>query len=51
MMLQPLFEFHRLRGCGKRPTSSGYQLYGDRMVVANATGCSSIYVAICPHAL
>ena len=45
MMLQPLFEFpSACVGCGETPyIKLATQLYGDRMVVANATGCSSIY--------
>ena len=43
--LQPLFEFSgACVGCGETPyLKLVSQLYGDRMVVANATGCSSIY--------
>jgi pyruvate-ferredoxin/flavodoxin oxidoreductase len=43
--LQPLFEFSgACSGCGETPyVKLVSQLYGDRMVVANATGCSSIY--------
>ena len=43
--LQPLFEFSgACSGCGETPYIKLLtQLYGDRMVVANATGCSSIY--------
>ncbi len=43
--LQPLFEFSgACSGCGETPyVKLLSQLYGDRMVVANATGCSSIY--------
>ncbi len=42
---QPLFEFSgACAGCGETPYLKMLtQLYGDRMVVANATGCSSIY--------
>ncbi len=42
---QPLFEFSgACAGCGETPYIKGItQLFGDRMVVANATGCSSIY--------
>lgn len=42
---QPLFEFSgACSGCGETPyLKLATQLYGDRMVVANATGCSSIY--------
>ncbi|NPV56760.1 MAG: pyruvate:ferredoxin (flavodoxin) oxidoreductase [Anaerolineae bacterium] len=44
-LLQPLFEFSgACSGCGETPYLKLLsQLYGDRMVVANATGCSSIY--------
>ncbi|MCC6721970.1 MAG: pyruvate:ferredoxin (flavodoxin) oxidoreductase [Bacteroidia bacterium] len=43
--LEPLFEFSgACSGCGETPyVKLLSQLYGDRMVVANATGCSSIY--------
>jgi pyruvate-ferredoxin/flavodoxin oxidoreductase len=42
---QPLFEFSgACAGCGETPyIKLATQLFGDRMVVANATGCSSIY--------
>ncbi len=42
---QPLFEFHgACAGCGETPYVKNLsQLFGDRMVIANATGCSSIY--------
>jgi pyruvate-ferredoxin/flavodoxin oxidoreductase len=42
---QPLFEFSgACSGCGETPYLKLItQLFGDRMVVANATGCSSIY--------
>lgn len=44
-LLQPLFEFSgACSGCGETPyVKLLSQLYGERMVVANATGCSSIY--------
>jgi pyruvate-ferredoxin/flavodoxin oxidoreductase len=44
-LLQPLFEFSgACSGCGETPYLKLItQLFGDRMVVANATGCSSIY--------
>jgi pyruvate-ferredoxin/flavodoxin oxidoreductase len=44
-MLEPLFEFSgACSGCGETPYLKLLtQLYGDRMLVANATGCSSIY--------
>ena len=42
---EPLFEFSgACAGCGETPyLKLATQLFGDRMVVANATGCSSIY--------
>jgi len=42
---QPLFEFSgACAGCGETPyLKLASQLFGDRMIVANATGCSSIY--------
>jgi len=45
MVMQPLFEFSgACVGCGETPyLKLATQLFGDRMVVANATGCSSIY--------
>ncbi len=45
MVLQPLFEFSgACVGCGETPyLKLASQLFGDRMLVANATGCSSIY--------
>ncbi len=51
---QPLFEFSgACAGCGETPyIKLATQLYGDRMMVANATGCSSIYGAntpTCPY--
>jgi pyruvate-ferredoxin/flavodoxin oxidoreductase len=44
-VLQPLFEFSgACAGCGETPYIKLItQLFGDRMVIANATGCSSIY--------
>lgn len=44
-ILEPLFEFSgACVGCGETPyLKLASQLFGDRMVVANATGCSSIY--------
>jgi pyruvate-ferredoxin/flavodoxin oxidoreductase len=44
-MLEPLFEFSgACAGCGETPyLRLVSQLFGDRMIVANATGCSSIY--------
>ena len=43
--LQPLFEFSgACAGCGETPyLKLVSQLFGDRLMVANATGCSSIY--------
>ncbi len=43
--LEPLFEFSgACPGCGETPyIKLASQLFGDRMVIANATGCSSIY--------
>jgi len=43
--LQPLFEFPgACAGCGETPyVKLLSQLFGDRLVIANATGCSSIY--------
>jgi len=45
MVFEPLFEFSgACVGCGETPyIRLATQLFGDRMVVANATGCSSIY--------
>ncbi len=47
---QPLFEFSgACAGCGETPyVKTITQLYGDRMMVANATGCSSIYGGSAP---
>jgi pyruvate-ferredoxin/flavodoxin oxidoreductase len=44
-LLEPLFEFPgACAGCGETPYLKVLsQLFGDRMIVANATGCSSIY--------
>jgi pyruvate-ferredoxin/flavodoxin oxidoreductase len=44
-ILQPLFEFSgACAGCGETPyVKLLTQLFGDRAVIANATGCSSIY--------
>ena len=49
-LLEPLFEFSgACAGCGETPyLRLVTQLFGDRMVVANATGCSSIYGANLP---
>ena len=48
--LQPLFEFSgACAGCGETPyIKLVTQLYGDRMMIANATGCSSIYGGSAP---
>ncbi len=48
--LEPLFEFSgACGGCGETPyLRLVTQLFGDRMIVANATGCSSIYGANLP---
>ena len=45
MTLQPLFEYSgACAGCGETPYLKLLtQLFGDRLVIANATGCSSIY--------
>jgi len=47
---QPLFEFHgACAGCGETPyIKTITQLYGERMLVSNATGCSSIYGGSAP---
>ncbi len=47
---QPLFEFSgACAGCGETPYIKLItQLFGDRMMVANATGCSSIYGGSAP---
>ena len=44
-LLQPLFEFSgACSGCGETPyVKLVSQLFGDRTIIANATGCSSIY--------
>jgi pyruvate-ferredoxin/flavodoxin oxidoreductase len=44
-LLQPLFEFSgACAGCGETPyVKLLTQLFGDRLLIANATGCSSIY--------
>ncbi|MCF8265361.1 MAG: pyruvate:ferredoxin (flavodoxin) oxidoreductase, partial [Melioribacteraceae bacterium] len=44
-LLEPLFEFSgACSGCGETPyVKLVSQLFGDRTIVANATGCSSIY--------
>lgn len=50
----PLFEFSgACPGCGETPyVKLVTQLFGDRMMIANATGCSSIYggsAPVCPY--
>ena len=47
---QPLFEFSgACAGCGETPyIKTITQLFGERMMVANATGCSSIYGGSAP---
>ena len=52
--LKPLFEFSgACAGCGETPyVKLVTQLFGDRMVIGNATGCSSIYggsAPTCPY--
>ncbi len=51
----PLFEFsYACSGCGETPYIKLLtQLFGEKMVIANATGCSSIYggsAPVCPYA-
>ncbi len=51
---RPLFEFSgACAGCGETPyIKLVTQLFGDRMIIANATGCSSIYggsAPTCPY--
>ena len=53
---QPLFEFSgACPGCGETPyVKLITQLFGDRMMIANATGCSSIYggsAPSCPYTM
>jgi pyruvate-ferredoxin/flavodoxin oxidoreductase len=53
--LRPLFEFSgACAGCGETPyVKLATQICGDRMIIANATGCSSIYggtFPTCPYA-
>jgi pyruvate-ferredoxin/flavodoxin oxidoreductase len=47
---QPLFEFSgACSGCGETPYIKAItQLFGDRMIISNATGCSSIYGGSAP---
>ncbi len=49
-LLQPLFEFHTAcAGCGETPYIRLLsQLFGNRLLIGNATGCSSIYTANLP---
>jgi pyruvate-ferredoxin/flavodoxin oxidoreductase len=49
--VKPLFEFSgACSGCGETPyVKLLSQLFGDRMVIANATGCSSIYGGNLPN--
>jgi pyruvate-ferredoxin/flavodoxin oxidoreductase len=51
-LLEPLFEFSgACAGCGETPyLKLVSQLFGDRMVISDATGCSSIYSAALPTA-
>jgi pyruvate-ferredoxin/flavodoxin oxidoreductase len=53
---QPLFEFSgACAGCGETPYIKLLtQLFGDRMLIGNATGCSSIYggsTPVCPYSI
>ena len=50
--LRPLFEFSgACAGCGETPyVKLLSQLYGDRAIIANATGCSSVYGGSLPTA-
>ncbi|HRW35230.1 MAG TPA: pyruvate:ferredoxin (flavodoxin) oxidoreductase [Thermotogota bacterium] len=50
MFNRPLFEYHgACPGCGETPyVRLITQLFGERMVIANATGCSSIYGGSAP---
>ncbi len=53
---QPLFEFSgACPGCGETPYIKVItQLFGDRMIIGNATGCSSIYggsAPVCPYSV
>jgi len=52
VVAQPLFEFSSACvGCGETPyIRLATQLFGDRMIIANATGCSSIYGGNLPTA-
>lgn len=48
--IRPLLEFNgACPGCGETPYAKLLtQLFGDRMIIANATGCSSIWGGSCP---
>ncbi|MBR5250575.1 MAG: pyruvate:ferredoxin (flavodoxin) oxidoreductase, partial [Clostridia bacterium] len=53
---QPLFEYSgACAGCGETPyVKLATQMFGDRMIIANATGCSSIYggsAPTCPYSV
>jgi pyruvate-ferredoxin/flavodoxin oxidoreductase len=50
-LVRPLFEFSgACAGCGETPyVKLATQLFGDRMIVGNATGCSSIYGGNLPN--
>lgn len=53
---KPLFEFsYACAGCGETPYIKILtQLFGEKMLIANATGCSSIYggsAPVCPYAV
>ena len=50
-LLEPLFEFSgACSGCGETPyISTMTRLFGDRALIANATGCSSIYGGNLPY--
>lgn len=50
-MRKPLFEFSgACAGCGETPYIKLLtQIVGEKLVIANATGCSSIYGASCPN--
>ncbi len=51
-MRRPLLEFHgACAGCGETPYAKlATQLFGERMYIANATGCSSIWAHSAPSA-
>ncbi len=50
-LIRPLFEFSgACSGCGETPyVKLTSQLFGDRMIIGNATGCSSIYGGNLPN--